>query len=69
MARAEQIKTLVRSHAEGGDARIYAIPMLVAAQAARIGHGKFAQELHTLIDEARQRVRVGRDPRADKNTR
>ena len=47
MAKADQIKALIRSHAEGDDARFYAIAMQVAAQAARSGHGKFAQELST----------------------
>ena len=34
MATAEQVKALVQSHAEGDDARFYAIAMQVAAQAA-----------------------------------
>ncbi len=50
MARASQIKALVRSHAEGDDRRFYAVAMQVAAQAARSGHGTFAQELRALVD-------------------
>lgn len=56
MAKADQIKALIRSHAEGDDSRFYAIAMQVAAQAARNGHGKFAQELRQLVDRAKQRA-------------
>lgn len=50
MATAEQLKALVRSHAEGDDTRFYAIALQVAAQAARGGQGRFAQELRDLVD-------------------
>src|SRR6185503_18791102 len=53
MAKADQVKALIRTHAEGDDERFYAIAMQVAAAAARQGHGKFAQELRDLIDQAR----------------
>lgn len=53
MANAEQIKALIRSHAEGDDTRFYAITMQVAAQAARSGHGKFATELRKMVDQAK----------------
>jgi SpoVK/Ycf46/Vps4 family AAA+-type ATPase len=55
MASADQIKALLLSHIEGDDPRFYAIAMQVAAAAAKKGHGKFAQELRVLIDEARAR--------------
>ncbi|MGI5862125.1 MAG: AAA family ATPase [Myxococcales bacterium] len=55
MATADQIKALIRSHADGDDTRFYAIAMQVAAQAARTGHGKFAQELRELIDQVKAR--------------
>lgn len=58
MARAEQIKALIRSHAEGDDQRFYAIAMQVAAQAARGGRGNVAQEIRALIDEVRERNHV-----------
>lgn len=51
MATAEQVKALIRSHADRDDTRFYAIAMQVAAQAARSGHGKFAQELRELVDQ------------------
>lgn len=57
MAKADQIKALIRSHAEGDDTRFYAIAMQVAAQAARSGHGRFAQELRDLVDQAKTRAK------------
>jgi SpoVK/Ycf46/Vps4 family AAA+-type ATPase len=53
MATADQMKALIRCHAEGDEARFYAITMQVAAQAARQGHTKFAQELRELVDQAK----------------
>lgn len=58
MAKADQIKALIRSHAEGDDTRFYAVAMQVAAQAARSGHGKFAQELRELVDQAKERSKA-----------
>ncbi len=55
MANAAQIKALIRSHADGDDTRFYAIAMQVAAKAARIGHGKLAEELRDLVDKAKLR--------------
>lgn len=62
MAKADQIKALIESHAEGDDSRFYAIAMQVAAQAARSGHGRLALELRTLVDEARARDGAGPNP-------
>ena len=56
MATADQVKALIRSHADGDDARFYAVAMQVAAQAARSGHAKFAQELRQLVDDAKART-------------
>ena len=55
MANADQIKALIRSHAEGDDTRFYAIAMQMAALAAKKGQGKLAQELRGLIDDLRIR--------------
>ncbi|MBX3248040.1 MAG: ATP-binding protein [Myxococcales bacterium] len=57
MAKADQIKALIRCHAEGDDSRFYAVAMQVAAQAARAGQGNFAQELRDLIDQAKAQAR------------
>lgn len=56
MAKADQIKALIRSHAEGDNARFYSVAMQVAAQAARNGHGKLAEELRDLVDKAKART-------------
>ncbi len=53
MATADQVKALVRCHAEGDDARFYAVAIQVAAQAARSGHGRFSQELRDLVDQVK----------------
>lgn len=53
MATADQVKALIRSHAEGDDTRFYAVAMQVAAQAARSGHGKCAVELRELVDKVK----------------
>lgn len=58
MATKDQLKALVRSHANGDEERFYAIAMQVAAQAARNGHTRFAQELRDLVDQARLRAKV-----------
>jgi SpoVK/Ycf46/Vps4 family AAA+-type ATPase len=55
MATADQLKALIRSHAEGDETRFYAIAMQMAAQAARTGHTRLAQELRKFIDEVRAR--------------
>jgi SpoVK/Ycf46/Vps4 family AAA+-type ATPase len=52
LATAEQIKALIRSHIEGDDERFRALAIQLAAQAARKGQGKFAQELKSLLDQA-----------------
>jgi SpoVK/Ycf46/Vps4 family AAA+-type ATPase len=66
MARSEQLKALLRSHLDGDDARFYTVALQVAAQAARSGHGKLAQEIRELIDEAQDRLKSREPDRADK---
>jgi SpoVK/Ycf46/Vps4 family AAA+-type ATPase len=58
MATADQVKALIRSHAEGDDTRFYSVAIQVAAQAARSGHAKFAQELRELVDQAKARAKL-----------
>jgi SpoVK/Ycf46/Vps4 family AAA+-type ATPase len=55
MATAEQIKALLKSYAERDDDRFIAVSMQVAAHAARKGQAKLAQELRTLVDQAKIR--------------
>lgn len=54
MASAEQLKALLKSHVEGDDKRFFSVVMQVAAHEAKLGHGKLAEELRALIDEAKR---------------
>jgi len=62
MATANQVKALIRSHAEGDETRFYAIALQVAAQAARSGHNRFAIELRELVDGVSLRAKRSRAP-------
>jgi len=53
MAAADQIKNLIKSFADGDDARFYATAMQIAASEARNGHPALADELKKLIDKAK----------------
>lgn len=55
MASADQLKALLKSHLEGDDERFFSIAMQVAAHEAKLGHGKLAEELRALVDEAKAR--------------
>lgn len=55
MATNDQVKALVKSHADGDDPQFYSVAMQVAAKAARAGQEKFARELRDLVDELRER--------------
>ncbi len=66
MATADQVKALIRSHADGDDSRFYAIAMQVAAQPARSGHGKFAQGLRALVDQVKARAQAVEPARGPK---
>jgi SpoVK/Ycf46/Vps4 family AAA+-type ATPase len=55
MATAKQIKALIDSHALGDDSRFYATAMQVAANAARSGHSRLAQQLREAVDDAKAR--------------
>jgi len=54
MATSEQLKALVKSHADGDDKRFYSVALQVAAGAARGGQNRFAQELRELVDSLRK---------------
>lgn len=53
MSTARHIIALLRSHIEGDDAQFLAVAMQAAAQEARRGHSRVAQELRELIDDAK----------------
>lgn len=54
MATSDQMKALLRSHAEGDDTKFYSVALQVAARAARGGQGRFAQELRDLVEDLRK---------------
>jgi len=55
MARSDQLKALLKSHLDGDEQRFYSVAMQVAAHEAKLGHGKLAEELRSLIDQAKAR--------------
>ncbi|WP_427914803.1 AAA family ATPase [Ramlibacter sp. MMS24-I3-19] len=59
MATSDQLKALLRSHAEGDDRQFYSVAMQMAAHEAKQGHGRLAEELRELIDAAKGRRSVG----------
>lgn len=55
MASANQLKALIKSYVEGDDDRFCSVAMQLAAHEAKIGHGKLAEELRRLVDQAKAR--------------
>lgn len=53
MASGDQLKALLKSHMEGDEQRFYSLAMQVAAQEAKRGHGKLAEEIRALVDQAK----------------
>jgi len=53
MASADQIKALLKSHIDGDDSHFFSVAMQVAAHEAKLGHGKLAEELRSMIDAAK----------------
>lgn len=64
MASADQLKALLQSHLEGDENRFYSVAMQVAAHEAKRGHGKLAEELRLLVDQAKSRRVVASDNKA-----
>lgn len=56
MAASDQIKSLIKSFGNGDEDRFFASAMQIAASEARQGHALFAQELKSLIEEAKKIV-------------
>ena len=54
MASADQLKALLKSHIAGDERRFRATALQLAAHEAKLGHGKLARELRTLMDEAQK---------------
>jgi SpoVK/Ycf46/Vps4 family AAA+-type ATPase len=59
MASADQLKALLKSHMEGDDQRFFSVAMQLAAHEAKLGHGRLAEEMRELIDEAKRRQGTG----------
>lgn len=57
MPSADQVKALIASLTEGDEGHFYAVAMQIAAYEARMGHGKLAEEIRSLIDKAKTRPR------------
>lgn len=55
MASADQLKALLQSYIDGDDTRFYSVAMQVAAHEAKVGHGKVAEDLRNLVDQAKSR--------------
>ncbi len=56
MPTANQIKSLLQSHTNGDDERFYAVALQVAADEARRGHQKLAEELRELVKSSRRKL-------------
>src|SRR5258708_11674211 len=55
MTVSRHLIALLKSHIDGDNEHFLSVAMQVAAHEARQGHGKLAQELRDLVDEARLR--------------
>ena len=58
MSTARHILALLRSHVEGEEQQFYSAALQMAAHEARLGHGKLAQEIRELIDQAKAQKSV-----------
>ncbi len=54
MATAEQLKALLKSHAERDDQRFYSVALQVAAKEARQGHNKLASDIKNLVEKSQR---------------
>lgn len=55
MAKADQVKALLRAYVDNQDAQFLSVALQVAADEAQRGHTKLANELRGLIEEAKER--------------
>src|SRR5262245_35267963 len=59
MATAEQIKALLRCHLKRDDGQFFAVALQVAADEARMGHHKAAEDIKTLVKEGKANAPTG----------
>lgn len=62
MARADQLKALIRAHARDEDSQFYSVALQVAAAEAKRGHTKLAAELKSMIESARSEATSRANP-------
>lgn len=60
MASAEQVKSLLKSYSEGNGEHFVSVALQIAADVARTGKGKLAQELRDLVDEIKRKQAAGK---------
>lgn len=57
MTSSDQLKALLKSHLEGDDQHFYSVAMQIAAHEAKLGHGKLAEEIRSMIDNAKGKAK------------
>jgi SpoVK/Ycf46/Vps4 family AAA+-type ATPase len=60
MASAEQVKALLKSYSEGNGEHFVSVALQIAADVARTGKGKLAQQLRDLVDEIKRKQSSGK---------
>src|SRR5437764_4670623 len=53
MSTARQLIALLKNHVEGDEQEFLSVALQLAAQEARLGHQKVAQQIRELVDQAR----------------
>lgn len=56
VASADQLKALIKSHISRDDGHFYSVAMQVAAHEARLGHGRLADELVSMLDKGKAKL-------------
>ncbi|GAA3719775.1 ATP-binding protein [Sphingomonas cynarae] len=64
MTKATHFVALLQSHIDGDDEQFLSVAMQAAANEARLGHGKVAQQLREMVDDARARGKTKARARA-----
>ncbi|HUE17731.1 MAG TPA: ATP-binding protein [Planctomycetaceae bacterium] len=60
MATAEQVKALLKSYSEGNGEHFVSVALQIAAQFARTGKGKLAQDLRDIVDDIKRKQATGK---------
>jgi hypothetical protein len=55
VTKATHLVALLQSHIDGDEEQFLTVAMQAAANEARLGHGKVAQQLREMVDDARAR--------------